>query len=483
MASPATTVTEYCGLIARSRLLAEAEVTALKARWLAENPEADTDGFRRAVVAAKALTAYQATLVQRGHTEGFFVGGYTVLDRIGKGQSAGVYKARHPSGQLVAVKVLPSSKVKDANTLTRFLREGRLLTLLEHPNVVRAFQVGREGAVAFIAMEYLDGETLDELLDRRHRLPAPEAVRVVSQALAGLQHLHEKRLVHRDLKPANLMLTPAGQPTTLTATVKILDIGIGRESPDDADPTTRDAQLTGEGTVLGTPDYLAPEQARDPRTADVRADVYSLGCVLFHLIAGRPPYQERTIIATMVKHATETPAALSTLGVDIPPGLQEVFDRLTAKKPGDRYSTPADAEFALRPFLPSDGTDAPTSDMLPSYKAWLATEPGTDPPPELKKPAPPATDPLFDLARPAQSARHATPAVVPAPPPRPKSGTAPAPILHEINVELYAPPARRPLTDPDRRDFLMLGLGAAGVLTAGAAGYALARLLGRSPGE
>ena len=483
MASPATTVTEYCGLIARSRLLAEAEVTALKARWLAENPEADTDGFRRTVVAAKALTAYQATLVQRGHTEGFFVGGYTVLDRIGKGQSAGVYKARHPSGQLVAVKVLPSSKVKDANTLTRFLREGRLLTLLEHPNVVRAFQVGREGAVAFIAMEYLDGETLDELLDRRHRLPAPEAVRVVSQALAGLQHLHEKRLVHRDLKPANLMLTPAGQPTTLTATVKILDIGIGRESPDDADPTTRDAQLTGEGTVLGTPDYLAPEQARDPRTADVRADVYSLGCVLFHLIAGRPPYQERTIIATMVKHATETPAALSTLGVDIPPGLQEVFDRLTAKKPGDRYSTPADAEFALRPFLPSDGTDAPTSDMLPSYKAWLATEPGTDPPPELKKPAPPATDPLFDLARPAQSARHATPAVVPAPPPRPKSGTAPAPILHEINVELYAPPARRPLTDPDRRDFLMLGLGAAGVLTAGAAGYALARLLGRSPGE
>ena len=455
MASPATTVTEYCGLIARSRLLPEAEVAAHRTRWLADNPDADADGFRRSLVSAKALTAYQATLVQRGHTGGFLVGGYTILDRVGKGQSAGVYKARHPSGQLVAVKVLPSSKVKDAHTLNRFLREGRLLTLLDHPNVVRAFQVGREGPVAFIAMEYLDGETLDELLGRRKKLPAAEAVRVVSQALAGLQHLHEKRVVHRDLKPANVMLTPAGQPTTLTATVKILDIGIGRESPPESegDPTTKDAELTGEGAILGTPDYLAPEQARDPRTADVRADVYSLGCVLFHLIAGRPPYQERTVMATIVKHATQRPAALSSLGVDIPPGLQEVFDRLTAKVPGDRYATPADAEFALKPFLPSDGTDAPTSDMLPSYKAWLATE------------GPPATDPLLELPRPAA---------------RPKSGPAPQPVPRgaEVEVELYEPPGPRRLTDLDRRDFTMLGVGAAGVLLAGAAGYALARLFG-----
>ena len=473
MASPATTVTEYCGLIARSRLLAEGEVTALKARWLAENPEADTDGFRRAVVAAKALTAYQATLVQRGHTEGFFVGGYTVLDRIGKGQSAGVYKARHPSGQLVAVKVLPSSKVKDATTLTRFLREGRLLTLLEHPNVVRAFQVGREGAVAFIVMEYLDGETLDELLERRKRLPAPEAVRVVSQALAGLQHLHAKRMVHRDLKPANIMMTPAGQPTALTATVKILDIGIGRESPSEAegDPTTKDAMLTGEGTILGTPDYLAPEQARDPRSADIRADIYSLGCVLFHLIAGRPPYQERTVMATIVQHATQKPAPLAAVAADIPRGLQEVFDRLTAKSPADRYATPEEAEFALTPFLPSDGTEAPTSDMLPSYKAWLETETNVELPAESKRPAPPATDPLIDLPRPVA---------------RPKPGTAPAPTLREVGVELYeppAPPGPRRLTDLDRRDFTMLGVGAAGVLLAGAAGYALARLLARGPAE
>ena len=143
------------------------------------------DQFRRFLVQHSALTEYQAALVQRGHTEGFFVGGYTILDRIGKGQSAGVYRAAHPSGQVVALKVLPASKARDPETLARFQREGRLLTQLDHPNVVRAFQLGQTGGVHFIVMEHLDGETLDEVLARRKRLPVAEAVRLVHQALAG----------------------------------------------------------------------------------------------------------------------------------------------------------------------------------------------------------------------------------------------------------------------------------------------------------
>src|SRR5205823_5796613 len=161
-----------------------------------------------------------------------------------------------------------------------------------HPNVVRAFQVGETGGIHFIVMEFLEGETLNEVLDRRGRLPVGEAVRLMRQGLDGLQHLHERRMIHRDVKPANMMLTPGaekGKPdTTWEATVKILDIGLGRELFDDDVPQEDTVtQLTQEGSVLGTPDYLAPEQAKDARSADIRADVYSVGCVLYHCLAGR----------------------------------------------------------------------------------------------------------------------------------------------------------------------------------------------------
>jgi eukaryotic-like serine/threonine-protein kinase len=482
MANPATTVTEYSSLIVKSQLLSENEIAAFISRWRAESggSEADHDGLRKSLVAKKALTNYQAALLQRGHTEGFFISDYTILDRIGKGQSAGVYKARHKSGQIVALKILPASKTKEANTLNRFQREGRLLTQLNHPNVVHAFQVGREGNVAFIVMEYLDGETLSELFDRRIQLSVPEAVRLISQALAGLQHLHEKKMIHRDLKPANMMLTTKDDDTTLKATLKILDIGIGREKPDEDDPATRDIHLTSEGTILGTPDYLAPEQARDARNADIRSDVYSLGCVFFHMLAGRAPFEEMNVMAQMVKHATEKPAPLAKIAKNVPPGLQTVFDKMTAKKPDERFQTPADAAEALRPFLPSDGAEPMLSDLLPTYKEWLETESSVEMPAELKKMSGSSTSPILpplaEVA--AKTARTA------------KASVSMKPVeaaTTDINVELVPwPPATpevetRSLFDPDRRDFMMLSFGAGGVILAGSIGYGLARLLRTTP--
>src|SRR5262249_30200519 len=159
-----------------------------------------------------------------------------------------------------------------------FQREAKLAMQLKHPNVVRSFQVGQTGELRYLVMEYLEGETLEELLVRRKPFGPPEAVRLIYQALQGLQHIHEQGLVHRDIKPANLMLVPPpaqAQPpdNTLGCTVKILDIGLGRVFEETRD----DPGLTGEGVLLGTPDYMAPEQARDPRSTDIRADVYSLG--------------------------------------------------------------------------------------------------------------------------------------------------------------------------------------------------------------
>src|SRR5262249_53294010 len=160
----------------------------------------------------------------------------------------------------------------------------KLALRLKHPNIVRSFQMGQARSLNYLVMEYLEGETLEDVLARRKQLPASEGVRLIYQALQGLHHIHEQGLVHRDLKPANLMLVPpppAGGSDTSLCTVKILDIGLGRELWEES-AEAQDGGLTSEGVLLGTPDYMAPEQARDPRTTDIRADIYSLGCVLYH---------------------------------------------------------------------------------------------------------------------------------------------------------------------------------------------------------
>jgi len=528
MATPTATVSEYCAALGKSKLVREDEVATIRADWERETRGADTDveSFRKFLVKKQFLTEYQAALIRRGRSEGFHIGGYVILDRIGSGQTAGVYKAVHASGQVVALKVLPSSKSREQHALNRFQREGRLLTQLDHPNVVRAFQLGQAGGANFIVMEHLDGETLDEVLTRRKKLPAPEAVRVVFQALLGLQHLSEKRMVHRDLKPSNLMVAPTpGIPvnpkvdSTLEATIKILDIGLGRETFDEDSPLTQDLQLTGEGALLGTPDYLAPEQARDARSADVRADIYSLGCVLFHLIAGRPPFQDRNVMAQMVKHATEKPPALSDLVPGLPAALSSAVAKMIEKKPGDRPQTPKDAADQLKPFLPERAANAAKVPVLPAYQQWLESESAFELPADARvtmnaatkaqAPLPPravVAEPLPVPAKP-NSATEVKPVIpaairceaIPAKPKTlphaaiPTAIPAAMPRLpDEINVELVTLPA--PLPPPEveeprsplelnRRDFLMLAGGSLGVLIAMGAGYGLSRAVRRKPTE
>ncbi|HZU36875.1 MAG TPA: serine/threonine-protein kinase, partial [Gemmataceae bacterium] len=292
----AYTVQNLCGFLIRSRLLSADEVRALYQRWRSEagDTAAQTAQFLKWLVARRYVTEYQASLLGRGLPDNFFLNEYKILDRIGQGSMAGVYRAVHPLGQEVAIKVLPPSRAKNPRVLARFQREARLALRLKHPNVVRAFHVGEASGLHYIVMEYLEGETLDDVVTRRTKVPPDEAVRLVCQVLAGLQHIHEQGLIHRDLKPSNLMLVPARAPgapdTTAQATVKILDIGLGRELFDERLAADSDGEiLTSKGTLLGTPNYLAPEQARDAHNVDIRADIYSLGCVLYEVLAGRPP--------------------------------------------------------------------------------------------------------------------------------------------------------------------------------------------------
>ncbi|MFO0803325.1 MAG: serine/threonine-protein kinase [Gemmataceae bacterium] len=529
MATPTADVTEYVSLLSKSKLLPQEEVDSIVKRWQDESGGGTVEAFSKYLVSKRVLTPWQSAMLQRGRADGFFLERYKILDQIGKGQMGGVYKAVHSLGQMVALKILPASRAKDPRVLGRFQREARLLTQLDHPNVVRAFQVGDSGGRHFIVMEFLEGETLDEVLQRRKKLPVPEAVRLIRQALDGLQHLEDKRMVHRDLKPANLMIVPAGgkgaADTTLDATVKIVDIGLGRELFDESAPEGLiDTQLTVEGAVVGTPDYMAPEQAKDARSADIRADMYSLGCVLYHAITGRTPFPDTNIMTQMLRHATEMPQPLEKYA-DVPPGLQETLEKLIAKRPEDRFQTPAQASEAFKRFqTPGAGGEAVKADMAPAFKQWLETEshvpspepvkPKTAPAPALPpppKPAPLPPPPAYAAPRPApmppappQPMRPATPQ----PYPVPQQPWQPQPIPYpktpheiEVDVELVSLPsagapapqqvaliqtepasrrraeADRPLTDLTRRDLMLMAMGGGGVVLSMTLGFTLTRLL------
>jgi tRNA A-37 threonylcarbamoyl transferase component Bud32 len=520
------TVQNVYGLLLRSRLLSLEEAKAMLARWHAEAKDQANNlvQFASWMVANKYVTEYQAQLLARGHADGFFLNDYKILDRLGKGRMAGVYKAQYKLGQIVAIKVLPPSKAKDATLLARFQREAKLATRLRHPNIVRTFQVGQAGELHYLVMEYLLGETLEEVLAKRKSLPPAEAAHLIYQALQGLQHIHEQGLVHRDLKPSNLMLTPPPGTSTLSCTLKILDIGLGRVMEEEGN--AMDSGLTGEGVLLGTPDYMAPEQARDPRSTDIRADIYSLGCVLYHLLAGQPPFPDSNIISQMIRHASEPPRPLSQFNPAIPDGLQQIVNWMMAKTPEGRYPTPARAASALEVFLAAGAAPPSSPDLDPEMASYLreldqeetraaaaalagvpttpvVSVPGGKPPSgTLPAAAPPPPPPPRAAAAVSQTEKRAKdPAVpkpekrakdpqrrksrpkpnVPLPPPPPASGEA----LPTVNVELVALPAQgkdlneaesllRPL---NRRDFLMFFSGVGLVVVAYLLGLLMARLL------
>jgi serine/threonine protein kinase len=429
------TVQNLYGLLLRSHLLPLEEAKAMFARWQEEAKDGASNSSRFCswLVANKYLTEYQATLLARGHAEGFFINEYKILDRLGKGRMAGVYKAQHQLGQVVAIKVLPPSRAKEPNMLARFHREARLALKLKHPNIVRAFQTGTAGDLHYLVMEYLEGETVEDVLVRRGKLPPAEAVRIAYQVALGLQHLHAQGAVHRDLKPSNLMLVGATPDSTARSTVKVLDIGLGRALFEEGtQEPPADIGLTGEGVLLGTPDYMAPEQANDPRSADIRSDIYSLGCVLYHLLSGQPPFPDKSIMSQLIRHATETARPLKEFNPAVPDGLQQIVNWMMAKDPAQRYPTPERAAAALQVFLSAGAGDFAAPDEGPSmkrYLTWLEVEggrPGAVPP--VPAAGPVAVAAVAGPAAPAASAPPGlTPTVVmPTPPPVKPAGGKPA---------------------------------------------------------
>jgi len=349
------TVQEFCRLLIQSRLHTVETVQRLYKQWqvVGLNP-GSLDSFCKWLVARNHLTAHQVQLLRDGFADNFFLGPYRILSRVGKGRIAGVYKALDSSGQTVALKVLPPSKAKDKELWARFQREAQLAIRLNHACVVRTFDCGKPHHLYYLAMEFLAVETLDATLGRRGKLAPLEAARIGFLAALGLQHIHEQGMVHRDLKPANLMLLPAPGPeeNTRPCMVKILDIGLGRVL---FDPSSRDGQydITTDDSILGTPDYLAPEQARDPRRVDIRADIYSLGCVLYHMLAGQPPFPDTNLVRQIMRHATQQPQDLREANPAVGEPLNQAILTMLAKDPAQRQQTPGEAAEALKKSLAS----------------------------------------------------------------------------------------------------------------------------------
>jgi serine/threonine protein kinase len=360
-------IERICNELNRKGLLLPPNIRNLRQRWLREAGVSAGDAvlFVKWLTHHGQITDYQADVLLRRRKDPLVLGQYKVRGRIGRGRMAGVYEAVHPHGQVVAIKLLPPARAADSTVLARFQREARLAMRLRHPNVIRTFEAGEHLGTHFLVMELLRGETLKDVLLRRGRLPASETIRLIYQALLGLQHVHEQGLVHRDLEPANLMVVDDGTDkadTTLSNTVKILDIGLGRAVFDEGIPGSGPINLTATGDQLGTPLYCSPEQSNDPRKADIRSDIYSLGCVLHHALAGQPPFEDRGAVRLMLSHASEPPPRLANLNLNLPAGLQAVLDAMLAKDPALRFPTPGLAAQELRRFLMPTGILAKPSE-------------------------------------------------------------------------------------------------------------------------
>jgi serine/threonine-protein kinase len=368
-------------LLQDSQFLEPAQVEAIARRLLPYC--AGPQELCARLVQCRWLTLYQAEQLLAGNHRDLLLGPYRLLEPLGEGGMGWVFKARQQwLNRVVALKIIRQHVLsEDEELVRRFQREARAAAQLSHPNVVIVYDADQVGDRHFIAMEYVEGTDLFQLVRRRGPLAPARASDFIRQAALGLQHAHESGMVHRDIKPSNLFVTvpkPGGAtaiyqypalPDTFVpfdqavperasvladnvadcpsgAVVKILDMGIARlVEPEGVRHGS--ASLTREGVLMGTPDYMAPEQARNARAADIRSDLYSLGCTFYFLLTGQPPFPRGSLVEKLMKHQKQEPRPVEELCPDVAPQVAAVLHRLLAKDPADRHQTPAELAAAL----------------------------------------------------------------------------------------------------------------------------------------
>jgi eukaryotic-like serine/threonine-protein kinase len=341
---------EFERRLATSGLATHAEIVKLREEWhrgvSEQNEESAAQDFGKHLVQTRRATMFQVSAIFSGRPPRLLMGDYELLEKLATGGMGDVYKAvERKSGAIAVVKVLPAASAGDVELLQRFQREVKLLSEVQHPNVVGAFDAGEAEGCHFLAMEFVDGLDLGRMVKLRGPMTPEDAVECVRQAAVGLAYAHECGVVHRDVKPSNLMLDHQGA-------VKILDLGLARI-------LHNDEGLTSTGSVLGSIDYMAPEQGNDSKAADHRADIYALGCTLFYLLTGRIVFDAKNISQKLIAHQDAPPPSLDSVCPTIPRKLDQLYLKMLAKDPKDRPSHMKDVVASLKKIQ----RDLPTPDL------------------------------------------------------------------------------------------------------------------------
>jgi serine/threonine protein kinase len=351
-----------------TRLLDPEQMEELKMRLRGQFRE--PNALAKELIRRDWLTPYQVNQLYQGRGCDLVLGSYVLLERLGKGGMGLVYKARHRRlDRIVALKLIRKELLSNPTALRYFHREILAAAQLAHPNIVLAYDADAVDGVNFLTMEYVEGHTFSELIQASGPLPVEIATESIRQAALGLQHAFERGLVHRDLKPSNLMLSwtnvPLSPPPSRaeqeqtkaswggnTPLVKILDMGLARLNTGEQDPVSRPPTTPVKASVLmGTPDFMAPEQAEDAQRADTRSDIYSLGCTFFYVLTAQVPFSGGSRIDKLLRHRTDAAPAPSVLRRDVPPAVDAVVRKMMAKRPEDRYQQPHELAKALAGVL------------------------------------------------------------------------------------------------------------------------------------
>jgi len=374
MPEPPQTIDDLLRLVRASGLVDEQRLERFLEPWRGSSGPIP-DALVTALVEGGLLTSWQLEQLRRGKHKGFILGKYRLLRHLGAGGMSHVYLAEHSTlHHKVAIKVLPSDRVDQSSYLARFEREAQASARLNHPNICRAFDLDSYGSTHFIVMEYIEGVDLYAKVKREGPLEVREAVDLVRQAALGLQYAHEEGLIHRDVKPANLMLDKRG-------TLKILDLGLALARDEDRSSLTREH----DEKVLGTADYLAPEQARDSHLADRRSDIYALGCTLYYLLVGRAPFAAGSLAERIRAHMNQPAPNLLDQRPDVPTAIVELYFRMMEKHPEARQQTAQEVADALGNWL--SGGSVPRARSEPPRRA--APRRGGDPVRSVESPAAP----------------------------------------------------------------------------------------------